>query len=623
MSIETTEPSRSLRINATRIALFAYFLTFGFFGYGSGIHLDSPTTWVPALAGLLATLSLSFSKFDLNIFLSLKVKALRGMQIQYLVILAVLSLILWPSIPGELANDELAYVRLASTHAREFVGRFDVFDSSMSSSTAVQIVSVLVLVFVLAPVGAVIYLAPLKRAIIFASLTSFVFQLGYSVFGSWGWGYPEISWFPYLFTSSIFGLSPVVFTMTSVSLVALGLLGLFRGLERFDIGQALRILIVGVVATLPIPTLFFSSVDHVIYFAIFGLPGLLIMVSKPDYQRLRFGVLLLSVGVLFRITLVVPLLVMIVLFLISCREQKRSLWVELRSHPGLILLIPYGAGFLLFPTVFSGGVASALVQNGSSGRASFLGSLGGGLEQLGIILAFLVLVGLFASLLSIKNFAIGIVFLLSFLYLYFYVLAGAELGGELKYSAECLVILVAWSLLTITVLITRIRGRKRNLLMRVLFVGFLALVLSTNVLTILNQNSLVRIEGSLLRGQQPSPAIGYMEAQNFLMAGETEMCTPVGVVYGASNELLAGRDISVYRNAEATFFEVQSAEITSGGSWTSVSASTLNETQIVCLYGSKDAFRGLSEEMWSDWTLVFPLESQLDSFSVRVLTRDR
>ena len=622
MSMKTTVTSRGLKINATRIALFAYFLTFGFFGYGSGINLALPTTWLPATIGLLATLSLAFSKSDLNIIYFVTARSLRGIQLQYLVILTALTLILLPSIPGELANDELAYIRLASTHAREFVGRFDSFDSSVESSTAVQIVSVLVLVFVVAPAAVVISLAPLKQSIIFVSLTSFAFQLGYSVFGSWGWGYPEISWFPYLFSSSILGFSPVVFTITSVSLVAIGLLALYRGLGGLGISQTLRTLIVAVVATLPIPTLFYSSVDHVIYFAIFGLPGLIIMASKPDYQKLRFGVLLLSVGVLFRITLVVPLLVMIVLFLISCREQKRSLLVELRSHPGLILLIPYGVGFLLFPAVFSGGVASALAQSGSSETESLLTSVGGGLGQLGFFLTCLVLLGLFASLFSVKRFTINVVFLLSFAYIYFFVLAGAELSGESKYSAEWLVTLVTWGLLAITLLIQRTRGHMQNLLVGGLSIAFLTLILSTNVLTILNQNSFVRIESGLLRGQHPSAAIGYMEAQNFLIAGKTEKCTPVGVVYGASNELLAGRNISVYLNAEATFFEAQAAEIASGGSWTLMSASTLNETQITCIYGSKDAFRGLNEGMWSDWTVVFPLEPERDKLSVRVLIKN-
>lgn len=450
-----------------------------------------------------------------------------------------------------------------------------------------------------------------------------MFQVGYWFFGSWGWGYAALSWFPFLLTSSIFGFYPIVFSFTSVALVAAGLFAFYRGLERLGISQALRIVSVATVATIPLATPFFSAVDHVIYYAIFGLPALLIIASKPDYRNLKFGVLLLSVGVLFRITLVVPLLVMIILFLINCRRQNKSLWAEIISHPGLMLLTPYGIGFLLFPPLFSGGVASVLTHNQVVSNELLGGPLREGIGEAGIFLSSLIIAGLLASLFSAKRLAISVTFVLTFAYLYLYVLAGTDLSGDPRYSAEWLLTLTAWSLILLLLLVVRFRRLKISWIPVVSYLGFASLILSTNLLTIANQNSVVGIEGNLFRGKQPASVIGYMEAQAFFERNPDLECTPIGQVYGASNELLAGRDISSYKRAIATFFEVQSSEVAAGGVWTSVSASTLEGLPISCLYGSRDAFNGIDSGMWEEWHVVFPVGIDLDVYSVRVLTRDR
>jgi hypothetical protein len=616
-------PSRLIAIDITRVAVFIYFVTFGFFGYGSAIELHSVLTWIPALAGLVSGLLLGSSRQNLSIIWSLKLSEAKKGALQYLALLSVFGCTLWPSIGGELSKDELAHVRFASTHAREILVRLDLFESTMASSSAIQMLSFAVLFLVIVPLALFIAFVPLKRMIISIAFVTFCFQVGYWFFGSWGWGYAEVSWFPFFVTSSIFGFHSLVFSLTSVAIVAAGLFAFFVGLQRLGINLFFRVMLVGTVATIPVVTPVFSSVDHVLYFAIFGLPALIIFASKPDYQRLKLGVLLLSVGVLFRITLIVPLVVMLVLFLMSCRNQKRSVWREFQSHPGVMLLAPYCVGFLIFPPLFSGGVTSALAQTNMTGQEWSASPLIDGIGQAGIFLSLLIIAGFVASLFSAKNFAISVTLVASFAYLYFFVLTGTGLTGDPRYTAEWLLTLTAWSLISLLLLAMRIRSLKVNWIPFASYLGVVAVMLSTNLLTLAHQNSVISLDVQSLQGRQPVATIGYMEAQAYIVSNVKTDCTPVGQVYGASNELLAGRDIASFKRAISTFFEVQAAEVAAGGIWTNVSASTLEALPISCIYGSKEAFNGIDLNLWEAWDVTFPRGSDLNLYSVRVLEKTR
>lgn len=229
----------AIQLSGIRIALAAYFLTFGLYGYGSDLQLAEPLTFLPLLSGILITIYLAnrpsdyFEKWTYRLTLKTK-HVFVGLGIFCLLVISSNG-----ALENELVGDELSYVQLSVVHSLQLVELADFLDQSTPVGPLLQLVSLLILLGLIVPFLIFVSLAPLRTAIILVAAAVALMQVGYATLGGWGWGYAKVAWLPYLVPVGLFGPEPLVFRITSLAIVAIGFSGLFFLLRTLGIKTSL------------------------------------------------------------------------------------------------------------------------------------------------------------------------------------------------------------------------------------------------------------------------------------------------------------------------------------------------------------------------------------------------
>jgi hypothetical protein len=600
----------AIQLTGIRVTLAAYFLTFGLYGYGSDLQLAEPLTFLPLLSGLLISIYLAklpsdyFEKWTYR--LTLKVKH----ALAFLGIFALLIISSNGALENELVGDELSYVQLSVVHSLKLVELADFLDQSTSVGPLLQLVSLLILLGLIVPFLIFVSLAPLRTAIILVAAAVFVMQVGYATLGGWGWGYAKVAWLPYLVPVGLFGPEPIVFRMTSLAIVAVGFSGLFFSLRILGIKTSLRGLILLALISLSVPSLFYSSLDHVVFFVAIAMPTLVLLIAKPSSQTLHGVFLLLSIGTLFRVS--ISFLIIALAFWALIEKPHRLVLPKLWSmaQPGLLVLVPYGLGFLVSPPVFSSD-RKAEVQMGT--QAEEIVSIFQ--LQLGILESSIVVFALMLAFISRRVRLPLVVFYGLVFAFYFVLLNQAGLVGGPKYSTEWALPLLVISLALLGMESPKVRERfTLRIAHSITVTSILTLIFLGNQFA-LDSNFGARIKSAPEQLRTYSP-IGYTEVQNFLVDSQTTECVPVGVVYGAGNEILANRTVGVVKFAREAHFELQAAQLSSLGDWTVLSGEVADASRFDCLYGSEEAFLNLGTLAWKDWDKVFSAKSVFSGAAV-------
>lgn len=605
-------PLLRLRFSGIRVALSVYLIVFGFFGYGSEIDLGQPKSVAPALAGLLVLVL--FCRQDPSrwlpwtTYLNLRVKHLSVFLVVFLLYLAA-SL---GSLNGELVGDELAYVGFSTTHATQLLERFDFGMGGWEARQAIQLSQFLFLT-VLATLLWAIAKMKIKVAIAFTAGTVLVAQFAFAVLGGWGWGYAEISWLPYMVTTAIFGVHSFTYSATSLAIVSFGVTLLFFGLKRVGMSIWARVFAVATVGLIPIPLLYFSSLDHVIYFMVFGAAAVPFLIQKLEAKEVHIGLLLVGLGVTLRLTVLFVLLAVFANAMISGSFARRESWAKLFSNPAVLVLVPYGAGIALFPPVFSSEVNSGVLGSlqGLSGSLPLI------TMQAGQLFLPMLVVGLLAGLLANQNLLPSLALLVSMSVFFFGALGAAGLHGALKYSVEWLPASVALSLALLGNALFQSASRfPKNSEKRLRTSA--SLITVAVALTWLSSNWLGQTAEDLRRSNAYAPQ-GFSHAIAFIRESGLD-CAPTGVVYGAGNEVLGGLSLDRTISAHEAFLEVQATSLRVDGSWTALSEEAAKLVSSDCIYGLSASLVGYTNQGWSGWRTEFK-HINPDSSGVTVIRR--
>jgi hypothetical protein len=109
--------------------------------------------------------------------------------------------------------------------------------------------------------------------------------------------------------------------------------------------------------------------------------------------------------------------------------------------------------------------------------------------------------------------------------------------------------------------------------------------------------------------------VGYFAATTFIRS-ETAICTPVGVVYGNSNEVLGGLSWHRAEQAQISFDKVQSAQSSRSNAWVEVVPEALSEANVTSAFGQTNAFIELGTKRWDGWDVVFRAGPEEDNVVV-------
>jgi hypothetical protein len=591
-------PVLTTKVDGLRLSLAVYFLTFGLFGYGSELRFSEPLSFAPAFAGLVVGLSTLLVPKSRLMAWQFALK----LQIKHLVLLAgifaALAALSSNLVVGELVGDELAYVGITTAHASQLLGFLPLGIGGIQAAGAIQVG---LIPFVLFSFLAFVLISRVnvKVSIACTVLSALAAQVGFALVGGWGWGYADVSWYPYMVSAMFFGVSPITFSLTSVAIVSIGLTVLFFGLKRNGLSIWSRLTITAVLMTLPVPFLYFSAVDHVVYFYSFALAITPFLLSRITDTEFGLSFLAAGVGVMFRLTLLLVVATLVVSAIRSGLGRTRESVAQFLVNPAFTLLIPYGVGIVLNPPVFSGRPDDGTILEGIKFEQIFTQAL----ELAGTASLLVLVLGLCVTIAFRGHRLLVFWVLFTSSLAYFVALRGAQLAGEPKYSLEWLPWAIAVGCIAAFSSAGTLKSRKFRAVVSRALVFSLSLLLISNVFHIVTKVAPFGSSERSLEHLDSYRNVGYSRAISYLRAENTN-CTPVGVVYGNSNEILGGLSWQQARQAQSSFTIVQMEQNARANSRGRVTPQDLLKAQVNCAYGQANAFAEFGTELWSGWDVV-------------------
>ena len=580
------DSSRSVHLRPFRLMLLFYFLTYGVFGYGSDLDFSAPASLLPALSGLaLGGLLLGFgSKFPLHEKVTLSI------TVRHIVIFfgffLLLSLRSLTSISREPVADELSYVQLAQIHSLEILRRLPEIQFEMGAGSALRLITFGLLVLFWLFASKFIFGLDASRAILIVFGGTAFFQAVFAAVGGWGWGYPKVSWIPFLITTTAFGVETEVFRLTALALVSLGGVLLFESMGRVSKSTLIRLGAVLSAFLLPIPGAFFSSIDHVLYFVVFAVPALPYLLRPPASHELSSLISFLALGVIFRLPVAFILIALLFGWLFRERFHPKKLSDLGLAVVALGMLIPYFLGTLMAPPVFSSRDGS----QGLSFEAALVELPRVAWAQMGDMEMLIAIALLLCALALTPKLLPGVtVFTLFLAFFYFLALGASGLIGELKYSVEWGVSIVLLGVLSSFLL--NPSGRMPKSLFRIVPLLTIASFVASGLTF-----DFGLIRPGETRERVTLEAVGY---QDFLSSSDSSICVPTGVVYGVGNEILVGRTIGEVLETDRLYRIVSEKNAAISTDWTTLEEGALfGLDDVTCIYGSDSAFRSLPWEGW-------------------------
>jgi hypothetical protein len=169
-------------------------------------------------------------------------------------------------------------------------------------------------------------------------IISSVFHFLFFSFGGGVSGYSKINALPYTITSSLFGVNPIVYRLTSVCTISFVLVMICKFLATAKFSRVNTVVICVLFITIPVEMFQSITIDHSIYFLVFAILPLLEMLYS-NTARLERYIPLLVIGVFFRVTVGIVLIAYIVHSWNQFRQPKDSStffryfsWFPMVSH---------------------------------------------------------------------------------------------------------------------------------------------------------------------------------------------------------------------------------------------------------------------------------------------------
>jgi hypothetical protein len=580
-----------LKLSGMKLLMAVYFLAYGVFGYGSGFTITDFATLLPMLSGLVlgAIYFMSIKAGVRDWHLSIRLTFWKLAVFTF--ILLFLTIIHRDRLGDELINDELSYLQLAHAHSLEILNFAPEGLGPYESQPLIRLTSTLVIAAIGILLWWGIFRQSIIRAILFTFISTFLLQMAFALVGGWGWGYTKIAWLPHLIGTSILGLSPFGFRLSSLAIVALGLTILVFTLRRFGLRTEFSILVVASMATLPLPTIFQPSIDHVLFFVLFAIPALGYLVFRPTQDQLDWLLTILCIGVTFRITVAFVLVAVLIGGLLNRRLSREKVGIFRLLIP-VGILSPYLIGTLIRPAV---GVGSAYSSPQDGSEATFESWLRFFDNQLGIVAFIILALGLIVGALQGHQVIPSVAFIFIAVYFYFVSLSNSGLVGEPKYAIEWVTSFALLGLLWWGLILREFRSESSLSLLLVP-----SLLLSSNVfLPALSPE----VRQMLTQTKLSQAPLGYASALASLR--QNDSCQPVGIVYGAGSEISHNKSWKTVFEVRKLHSKLQSQIAIKGRDWGKAYSDIADEEGATCLYGTRDSFYEIAENRWQGWYLYF------------------
>ena len=599
----------NLNLSGLRILLSMYFLTYGMFGYGSEISFTRPVTALPMISGIVLGAVLFIRSRKMSVDWHMKVRIDVQMVAVFLLTFACLLVAHRERLPEELVDDELSYIQLSHAHSIQLLGFAPEAFGAFEASTLIRATSLLVIVGTGLLVWLGIWKQTMSRAIILTFTSAALLQITFAILGGWGWGYTKVAWLPHLLGTTALGISPVGFRVTSIALVAAAFTLLYQVLRALKSNSVLPLLTVTCLATMPLASIFHPSVDHIIFFLLFAVPSLVFLVYRPSDDKFIWLFTFLTVGVMLRLTVSFVLISLVVSYLFyGGKRAFRAGIVQLLIPLGF--LIPYAVGTALSPAVSFDRVESQTLTAAEMGAQDWVTLFGG---QIGLPTILFLLAGLIMGAFSQSRILPTVTFIGFVSFFYFFALGSSGLVGEPKYSVEWASSFTLLAILWGALIFERIGFGER-----LRWFTVTAILVASNIASPFWSEE---TSSTVIGTRASEEPIGYLAALEFLDGNQ--VCQPVGVVYGAGNEIMLGKSWSNVKEVRRIHDQLQARIAAEGMEWSRAYAEWLVDEGIGCAYGVRSSFQALDLGEWDEWNVIFSYENSSDLGDLIVMARSQ
>lgn len=602
------------KFNWISLLLITTFFVYGYFGYGSAKFTKSNlSVHLILILFILILLSMLLMLKHLEAFddkLSLNRKDL----IIFMYFFCFITFMARKYLNEYQSQDELSYLGTAFQYPRKILSLIDFIPGTFKSNLTIQALAFIILIFNLLFFKLLLKVSH-KNMIIAITIVTFSLHIILGTSGAYLIGYSKINVLPYSIFGSIFGISPIVFKITTICIISITLSFVCKFLlNTIKVPTIVLLAILTVFISTPIEFFHYVIVEQSIYFFIFGIIPLIEVFFRKSSNYKRF-IPFLVIGVYFRSTVLIILFIYVISAIFQSKSKKEILHVFLP----ITILIPYIYGLIISPIGAKDSASKIDIAKLSSTIIRSLDIPFGRITIMISIVGFILL-----AITSRKR----IFFLLAYSFLsifLFFIYLSPDLIGLQKYQQEWFSPIYLISIIYfIYVVFTKLRISNQI----ISTIGTLTIILLcvqyfyqtpdhtsfSKKFQGIDQNfSKETYFANMGLSFFPYP---YSKAFEYVKNEYgSQKCLNSGVVYNLFPEIFSGVSVSEYKFLETQRENFLTAQIANNSNWTSVNVMDLNTSKVSCvLIGStqnkQEVIDSLLKNHWVIkkifWSSFFP-----------------
>jgi hypothetical protein len=557
----------SINFNWINLLVFTLFFVFPLMGLGTPFADNvTPVTLIPlvsffSILGIMSFMPkniiglfddiLTVSKHDIFLFIYF-FGLIYLFQFQYL--------------NNYLVGDELSYAGSSQRYPLKLLEISPPFLDNFNVNNILHLAS---LILILSGFTMIRFLKRFNQANKFLILTliSLSFFAIYFIFYGGAGGYSRLNTFPYTITSGLFGVNPLIYRLTSASIICLSLTLICKFLFKVNLPRALSIIICTLFITIPLEIFHSIIVDHSIYFFVFAILPMLDMLYSQRAHLERY-IPLLVIGIHFRASL------FFVLFVYVLSSISKSLTLKnFKSLLPIVFLVPYGTAL----QISGPKVSNTNLQVSSSLFGLVFESL---ISAFGSPYLYFVCISLIYMLIkSKKSIFLGLYITLSFGV--FFVYLDSNLIGGSKYQQEWFSPLLIISLINFARLLAGLKLRS----IKGPIYSLILLLLFFQSNDLLRFNSGARSQVSFnVDSIATTKHYPIDEAYDFLEHTKyKDSCYNAGVTYNLMTEVFSGVNHKTYLNLLNQRNDIALSRLENGTDWTTLNSEEINSNKVSCV----------------------------------------
>ena len=602
------------KFNWITLLVITTFYVYGYFGYGSAKFTKNnlPVHFITILFILILLSILSMLKY-LAAFddqLSLNRKDL----IVFMYFACFTTIMARRYLNEYQSQDELSYLGTAFQYPRKILSLIDFIPGTFNSNHVIHALAFIILIFNLLFLNLILKISPEYR-IIAVSIATVSMHIFLGASGAYLIGYSKINVLPYNIYGSIFGISPIIFRITTICIISVTLSLVCKFLfNTLKIPSIILLVIITVFISTPIEFFHYIIVEQSIYYFIFGIIPLLEIFFRKTSNYKRF-IPFLVIGVYFRSTLIIIL----ILYVINTIFQRKSRKDLLHVFLPITLLIPYIYGLIISPIGAKDSASDIYITKLSS---TIIGSLDMSFDRITIIIS---IAGFILLAITSQR---RILFLLAYVFFtiyLFFIYLSPNLIGLQKYQQEWFSPIYLLGIIYLAYVVCN-KLRISNQIMSIVGAFTIVVLGVQNFYETPDQTSFSKkfqdIDQNFSKEVHfanmglsfyPYPynkAFAYVKKEY-----GSQKCLNSGVVYNLIPEIFSGASVSEYKFLVTQRENFLNTQIMNNSNWTSLDVMDLNMSKVSCvLIGStqnkQEVIGSLIQNHWVIrkifWSGVFP-----------------